>query len=41
MAKSIVIVESHAKAKTISKYLGKDYIVESSEGDIRDLRKKA
>ena len=41
MAKSLVIVESPAKAKTISKYLGKDYIVESSVGHIRDLPKKA
>jgi DNA topoisomerase-1 len=41
MAKSLVIVESPAKAKTISKYLGKDFIVESSVGHIRDLPKKA
>ena len=41
MAKSLVIVESPAKAKTISKYLGKEYIVESSVGHIRDLPKKA
>ena len=41
MAKSLVIVESPAKAKTISKYLGSDYIVESSVGHIRDLPKKA
>ena len=40
MAKSLVIVESPAKAKTISKYLGKEYIVESSVGHIRELRKK-
>lgn len=37
MAKSLVIVESPAKAKTINKYLGKDYIVKSSVGHIRDL----
>ena len=41
MAKSLVIVESPAKAKTISKYLGSDFIVESSVGHIRDLPKKA
>ncbi len=37
MAKNLVIVESPAKAKTINKYLGKDYIVKSSVGHIRDL----
>ena len=37
MAKSLVIVESPAKAKTINKYLGSDYIVKSSIGHIRDL----
>ena len=37
MAKSLVIVESPAKAKTIGKYLGKNYIVKSSVGHIRDL----
>ena len=37
MAKSLVIVESPAKAKTINKYLGNDYIVKSSVGHIRDL----
>ena len=41
MSKSLVIVESPAKAKTISKYLGSDFIVESSVGHIRDLPKKA
>ena len=41
MGKSLVIVESPAKAKTISKYLGKDFIVESSVGHIRDLPKKS
>ena len=40
MSKSLVIVESPAKAKTISKYLGPNYIVESSVGHIRDLPKK-
>jgi DNA topoisomerase-1 len=39
MPNSLVIVESPAKAKTISKYLGKDYIVKSSVGHIRDLPK--
>jgi len=40
MAKNLVIVESPAKAKTIEKYLGKDFIVKSSVGHIRDLVKK-
>ncbi len=40
MPKNLVIVESPAKAKTIEKYLGKDYQVESSYGHIRDLVKK-
>ncbi|MFT6717986.1 MAG: DNA topoisomerase-1, partial [Sphingobacteriales bacterium] len=40
MAKNLVIVESPAKAKTIEKYLGKDYVVRSSFGHIRDLPKK-
>ena len=39
MTKSLVIVESPAKAKTISKYLGAEYIVKSSVGHIRDLPK--
>ena len=39
MSKSLVIVESPAKAKTINKYLGKNYIVKSSVGHIRDLPK--
>lgn len=37
MAKSLVIVESPAKAKTINKYLGSEYVVKSSVGHIRDL----
>lgn len=37
MARSLVIVESPAKAKTINKYLGKEYVVKSSVGHIRDL----
>lgn len=37
MAKSLVIVESPAKARTINKYLGKDFVVKSSVGHIRDL----
>ncbi len=37
MGRSLVIVESPAKAKTINKYLGKDFIVKSSYGHIRDL----
>ena len=39
MTTSLVIVESPAKAKTISKYLGNEYIVKSSVGHIRDLPK--
>ena len=41
MQKNLVIVESPAKAKTIEKFLGKDYEVLPSYGHIRDLRKKA
>ena len=41
MGKSLVIVESPAKAKTINKYLGNDFIVKSSVGHIRDLPTKA
>ena len=37
MSKSLVIVESPSKSKTIEKYLGKDYKVVSSLGHIRDL----
>jgi len=40
MAKNLVIVESPAKAKTIEKFLGSDYIVKSSFGHIRDLPRK-
>ena len=40
MQENLVIVESPAKAKTIEKFLGKDYMVKSSFGHIRDLAKK-
>lgn len=40
MQENLVIVESPAKAKTIEKFLGKDFIVKSSFGHIRDLSKK-
>lgn len=40
MANNLVIVESPAKAKTIEKFLGKDYTVKSSIGHIRDMPKK-
>ena len=38
-AKDLVIVESPAKAKTIGKYLGPDYVVKASMGHLRDLPK--
>ena len=41
MASSLVIVESPAKARTISRFLGDDYVVESSVGHIRDLPRNA
>jgi DNA topoisomerase-1 len=40
MSKNLVIVESPAKAKTIEGYLGKDFIVKSSFGHVRDLSTK-
>src|SRR5437016_13894833 len=40
LGKNLVIVESPAKAKTINKYLGDDYIVKASMGHVRDLPSK-
>jgi len=40
VAKSLVIVESPAKAKTVNHYLGKDYLVKASMGHVRDLPEK-
>lgn len=39
MAENLVIVESPAKAKTIEGFLGKDFVVKSSYGHVRDLAK--
>src|ERR1700752_4352361 len=39
MSKSLVIVESPAKAKTINKYLGRNYVVKASMGHVKDLPK--
>ena len=39
MAKNLVIVESPTKAKTLERYLGRDYSVQASMGHVRDLPK--
>ena len=39
MGQKLVIVESPAKAKTIEKYLGKNYVAQASMGHVRDLPK--
>jgi len=39
MSKSLIIVESPAKAKTINRYLGRDYVVKASVGHIKNLPK--
>ncbi len=41
MAKSLVVVESPAKAKTLSKYLGKDFTIKASVGHVKDLPKSS
>ncbi len=41
MAKRLVIVESPAKARTLKRYLGKDYTVKASMGHVRDLPKSS
>src|SRR5207245_6984727 len=41
MVKKLVVVESHAKTKTINKYLGKDFVVKASIGHIKDLPAKS
>ena len=40
MSKSLLIVESPAKAKTLNRYLGKDFTVMASNGHVRDLLPK-